>query len=151
MHEARIVQHRGMWAFICVTCGSQFAESEREPGHCPICEDERQYVGLHGQKWTTLDDLRGSHKNRFVEEEPGLLSMVTNPRVGIGQRAFLLRTPGGQYPLGLHFADRRGNCQDSDGRGRVDLGPINVIASEAKQSIVPRSRHGLLRRKCSSQ
>ena len=84
-----------MRAFICITCGSEFAESEHEPERCPICEDERQYVGLQGQKWTTLEDLRSSHRNRFRDEEPGLLSIVTNPRFGIGQRAFLVRTPGG--------------------------------------------------------
>jgi glyoxylase-like metal-dependent hydrolase (beta-lactamase superfamily II) len=84
-----------MRAFICITCGSEFAESEHEPERCPICEDERQYVGLQGQKWTTLEELRSAHRNRFRDEEPGLLSIVTNPRFGIGQRAFLVRTPGG--------------------------------------------------------
>jgi predicted Zn-ribbon and HTH transcriptional regulator len=36
--------------FICVTCGSQFAETVKEPASCPICEDERQYIGVGGQR-----------------------------------------------------------------------------------------------------
>ena len=81
--------------FICVTCGTQFKESAAAPAGCPICEDERQYVGLDGQRWTTLDELRRDYRNRFHEEEDGLTSFVTEPKFGIGQRAFLLQTPDG--------------------------------------------------------
>jgi hypothetical protein len=81
--------------FICVTCGSQFGESVRPPEHCPICEDERQYVNPDGQQWTTLDALRTSHRTIFKEEERGLHSINAEPKVGIGQRAFLIRTPNG--------------------------------------------------------
>lgn len=81
--------------FICVTCGAQFPELADPPARCPICEDERQYVGLDGQQWTTLDELRRDHRNRFQEEEHSLTSFVTEPKFGIGQRAFLLQTPDG--------------------------------------------------------
>lgn len=81
--------------FICVTCGTQFAPSNREPDRCPICEDERQYVGPGGQKWTTLAELRQQHRNIFTEVEPGLHVIQTEPKVGIGQRAFVIRTPTG--------------------------------------------------------
>lgn len=81
--------------FICVTCGTQYPRSEKPPEHCPICEDERQYVGLNGQKWTTLDAIRLNHKNVFKEEEPGLFSINTEPSFSIGQRAFLIRTTQG--------------------------------------------------------
>ena len=43
---------------ICTTCGTQFAASEAPPAACPICQDERQYVGWAGQQWTTLEQLR---------------------------------------------------------------------------------------------
>jgi hypothetical protein len=81
--------------YLCVTCGTQFPESSQPPEHCPICEAERQYVGLDGQKWTTLESLRSSHKNIIKQEEPGLYSINTEPRFGIGQRAFLIQTPKG--------------------------------------------------------
>lgn len=81
--------------WICVTCGTQFAAREKEPPACPICQDERQYVGHNGQTWTTLDRYRQTHKNAFFEEEPNLHSILPSPKAGIGQRAFLVRTPEG--------------------------------------------------------
>jgi hypothetical protein len=80
---------------ICVTCGTQFAESPQPPAHCPICEDERQYVGHDGQQWTTLEAYRKTHRNVLTEEEPNLHSVHPQPKAGIGQRAFLVRTAEG--------------------------------------------------------
>ena len=85
----------GGTAYLCITCGTQFAESARPPAHCPICEDERQYVHPDGQQWTTLEDLRASHKNVIKKEEDRLYSINTEPKFGIGQRAFLIRTDDG--------------------------------------------------------
>jgi glyoxylase-like metal-dependent hydrolase (beta-lactamase superfamily II) len=82
-------------AYMCVTCGTQYPPSERAPEHCPICEDDRQYIGPNGQRWTTLDEMRGHYHNRFYALEPGLTGMVTEPHFAIGQRAFLLETPNG--------------------------------------------------------
>jgi hypothetical protein len=85
----------GKARYLCVTCGSQFGESVGPPARCPICEDERQYVGWDGQRWTTLDEMRGHFHNAIREEEPGLHSIHTQPKIGIGQRALLVRTPAG--------------------------------------------------------
>jgi glyoxylase-like metal-dependent hydrolase (beta-lactamase superfamily II) len=81
--------------FICVTCGMQYAAAPRPPAHCPICEDERQYVGHAGQQWTTLGGYRKTHKNVFAEPEPNLHTILPEPKAGIGQRAFLVRTNEG--------------------------------------------------------
>lgn len=80
--------------FICVTCGTQFAPTSEEPEHCPICEDERQYVGWSGQRWTTLDALRSDHTNR-IRDDLGLTGIGTDPSFAIGQRALLVRSPQG--------------------------------------------------------
>ncbi|MBV9504894.1 MAG: MBL fold metallo-hydrolase [Acidobacteriia bacterium] len=80
---------------ICVTCGTQYADSSRWPEHCLICEDERQYIGLDGQKWTVLEELRRDHHNQMQLEEPGLASLVTEPTFAIGQRAFVVQTGEG--------------------------------------------------------
>src|SRR3954464_5374099 len=82
---------------LCVTCGSQFAETSGPPERCPICLDERQYVGAQGQEWTTLEAMRqqGKWTNAIREQEPGLVGIGTEPKFGIGQRALLLRTPKG--------------------------------------------------------
>lgn len=81
--------------YMCVTCGVQFAETAESPAACPICEDERQYVGWDGQTWTTVEDLARDHHNLITELEPGLTSIRTEPKVGIGQRALLVQQPEG--------------------------------------------------------
>ncbi|MEZ4862451.1 MAG: hypothetical protein R3C14_14145 [Caldilineaceae bacterium] len=81
--------------YICVTCGTQFAATATTPAHCPICEDERQYIGHNGQQWTTLAQLRTTHKNQVREHEPQLVGIGTEPRFAIGQRALLVQSPGG--------------------------------------------------------
>src|SRR5262249_12695631 len=82
-------------AFICITCGTQYPPSADPPKHCPICEDERQYVGLNGQEWTKLEAFKREHKNVIRQEEPGLYSINPQPKVGIGQRAFLVQSDRG--------------------------------------------------------
>ncbi|MDX1520791.1 MAG: MBL fold metallo-hydrolase [Anaerolineae bacterium] len=84
-----------MTNYICQTCGTQFSEIAVPPDHCPICEDERQYIGHQGQQWTTLDDLQKTHHNVIREVEPNLTGIGTDPRFAIGQRALLVQTPEG--------------------------------------------------------
>jgi hypothetical protein len=81
--------------FLCRTCGVQFADSDAPPPRCPICEDERQYVGLGGQSWTTLEQLRLGAANTWRQLAPGLLALRTMPAFGIDQRALLVLTPDG--------------------------------------------------------
>ncbi len=81
--------------FICVTCGTQFAETDEPPEKCEICEDERQYVGWSGQQWTTLDELRQSHRSVVRLEELGLYGIGMEPSFAIGQRALLITNPKG--------------------------------------------------------
>ena len=81
--------------YICATCGVQYTESEIPPTHCLICEDDRQYVGPNGQKWTTLDAVQQNHKNEFRAVEPNLTGFTTTPTFCIGQRPLLIQTPNG--------------------------------------------------------
>lgn len=81
--------------FTCMTCGTQYAESKHSPDACAVCEDDRQYVKVTGQQWTTLDKLRLTHRNSIRLEEPGLIGIGVEPHFGIGQRALLVRTPQG--------------------------------------------------------
>lgn len=110
-------------SWICATCGVQFAPSAEPPPRCPICEDDRQYVGLAGQTWISPAELAGKHRNVFAEEEPGLWSIRTDPVFGIGQRAYLIQTREGNLlwdSITLVDAEtvRRAN----------DLGGIRAIA-----------------------
>src|SRR4051795_13136453 len=78
-----------MERFICVTCGTQVAESDRPPPSCPICTDQRQYVGRDGQRWTTLEALAADHTNT-IRDEGELVGIGTEPSFAIGQRALLV-------------------------------------------------------------
>ncbi len=78
---------------ICLTCGVQYAAPR---GNCPICEDERQYVGWQGQQWTSLNELRAAgHRPMIAEEGAGVVGVGADPATAIGQRALLVRTPSG--------------------------------------------------------
>ncbi len=78
---------------ICLTCGVQYPAPRQD---CPICHDERQYVGWDGQRWTTLAELKqAGHRGRVEEEGPGITGIGASPATAIGQRALLVRTPAG--------------------------------------------------------
>ncbi len=80
--------------FICRTCGTQFSETASPPDGCPICLDERQYVPLEGQRWTTLEELRRTLKARW-EPQGNYIGIGPKPSFGIGQRALLVESPDG--------------------------------------------------------
>jgi glyoxylase-like metal-dependent hydrolase (beta-lactamase superfamily II) len=108
---------------VCATCGTQFAETLQPPAHCPICEDERQYVGWGGQQWTDLDQLRSTHKSVVREEAPGLAGIGTEPSFAIGQRALLVKSPGGNV-----LWDCISLIDEAAVRAVRDLGGIRAIA-----------------------
>lgn len=78
---------------VCVTCGVQF--DRVDPDECPICTDDRQYVGSDGQRWTTVDAVMREHRTVVREEEPGLWGVGSEPSFAIGQRALIVPGEGG--------------------------------------------------------
>jgi len=108
--------------WICATCGVEHADAE---GTCAICADERQWVPAGGQRWTTLGELeRAGHRVCVEELEADLFAITTQPKVGIGQHAHLVRTPAGNLlwdPVGF---------VDEEAAARVrSLGPVRAIAA----------------------
>jgi hypothetical protein len=81
--------------YICKTCGVQYQDSKKPPAHCPICEDERQYIGSNGQEWTTPEKLRKDHINEIRFLEQNLYGIGTSPTFAIGQRALLVCSRNG--------------------------------------------------------
>ncbi len=79
---------------ICLTCGTQFAPTAAMPTGCPICDDERQYVGRGGQRWTTRAALAREHRLR-IEDDDGITGLGLAPGFAIDQRAALLPTDAG--------------------------------------------------------
>jgi glyoxylase-like metal-dependent hydrolase (beta-lactamase superfamily II) len=84
-----------MRAYICETCGVQYPPGDLPPESCLVCQDERQYVGHNGQRWTTLEQLQGQYRNAIVELEAGLHRITTEPEFAVGQGALLVRTEAG--------------------------------------------------------
>jgi glyoxylase-like metal-dependent hydrolase (beta-lactamase superfamily II) len=84
-----------MTNYICMTCGVQHRDTTAAPEHCPICEDERQYIGHKGQRWTTIPEMQVNHHNRIEEVDVNLTGIGSVPAFGIGQRALLVQTPKG--------------------------------------------------------
>jgi hypothetical protein len=78
-----------MKRYICVACGTQFADSQAPPPSCPICDDPRQYVPPEGQRWTTLEQLAAEHTNN-QRAEGQFRGIGTEPAFAIGQRALLV-------------------------------------------------------------
>src|SRR4030095_903374 len=112
-------QNPEMQNFICVQCGTHFSEMAKPPLHCPICEDERQFVRHGGQEWTTLQRLTADHRNRFEEEGPRLLGIGTEPEFAIGQRALLVQSAAGNLLWDcIALLDNRKNA-DRSARGGI--------------------------------
>ena len=112
-----------MTYYICITCGTQFAQTDEAPIHCPICEDERQYVGQGGQQWTTLSELRKNHRNRIDPLEANLYGIGTEPKFAIGQRALLIQSDAGNV-----LWDCVSLIDDATIERVNELGGVSVIA-----------------------
>ena len=84
-----------MTSFLCQACGTQFPEADEPPDACPICEDDRQYVPEEGQQWVAYDEVRATHRADIREEQPRLTGIGMTPSFGIGQRALLVESAGG--------------------------------------------------------
>ncbi|KPM34212.1 hypothetical protein AK830_g12359 [Neonectria ditissima] len=83
---------------LCATCGTQFPTADRSAVKtCHICDDPRQFVPPSGQSFTTLGDAARTHANEFTPcaSDPRLTFITTTPKLAIGQRAVLVRTPAG--------------------------------------------------------
>jgi hypothetical protein len=80
--------------FSCFQCGAQFPESDAPPQHCPICEDERQFVAWGGQKWLSREELATTHRLVW-RDDFGVPGIGMDPSFAIGQRALLLRDGDG--------------------------------------------------------
>ena len=114
-----------MTLWICATCAVEYPDTEQPPETCAICSDERQYVRPSGQRWTTPAELEAAgHRGSLTEIEPGLFGVDISPSVGIGQRALLVQTPGGNL-----LWDPTGYLDDDLAVQVTAVGGVAVIAA----------------------
>jgi glyoxylase-like metal-dependent hydrolase (beta-lactamase superfamily II) len=108
---------------ICATCAVE--RDEPAPELCPICTDERQYVPEDGQKWLMLDGLEREGQQTLVKvNEPGLIGIKPEPKVGIGQTAQLVVTPEGSL-----LWDPVGYVDDAAVKAVLARGPVLAVAA----------------------
>ena len=108
---------------LCSTCGTSYAMADDGPEQCKICDDERQYVPVTGQKWTDFCTLQSTHCNKWKQHDADLFSIKTVPAFAINQRAFLLRTAEGNI-----LWDCIANLDDATRALITALGGLKAIA-----------------------
>ena len=79
---------------ICSTCGTHYTEIPAD-GICTICKDDRQYIPVGGQRWTTPDDLNKNHSVRILKLSERIYELEIVPQFAIGQRALLVLSDQG--------------------------------------------------------
>lgn len=147
-------------AWTCITCATQFAPSPAPPAHCPVCEDDRQYVAWDGQRWTTHDALQRQYRLRIGNDD-GLLAIAVDGSFAIPQRLLHLRTDAGNMlweSLGLVEGTAVRALMQAGGVNRIvvshphfysamvewseALGGVEILLHEADRDWVRRpSRH----------
>lgn len=96
---------------ICTACGTQFPTGDDDDDDkqrittCFICDDPRQFTPPSGQSFTTLRRLSSESSSptghavtnefRPYSQDDRITFIHTVPKVAIGQRCALLRTPAG--------------------------------------------------------
>lgn len=94
-----------MTTYLCATCAVETDGARSAEQICPICADDRQYVPPDGQRWTTVAELvAGGSRLDWFEVEDNLVGLRSEPPVGIGQQAMLVRGTSGNLlwdPPGL--------------------------------------------------
>jgi hypothetical protein len=144
-------------AWICATCAVQYPDTAEPPAHCPICEDERQYIGWDGQQWTTVPDLARDHTTVLRVEEPDLIGVGIEPAFGIGQRALLVRTPQGNVLwdcIALLDETARSEITDLGGIDTICLSHphfyganIDIADAFGARVLLPRADQGWIQRR----
>ncbi|ARS37811.1 MBL fold metallo-hydrolase [Pontibacter actiniarum] len=80
---------------ICATCGTRYASAKTAESTCPICLDDRQYVGNGGQKWLSYDELAKGRGIRTNKLQTDLYELKITPAFAIGQKAHLVLSKSG--------------------------------------------------------
>lgn len=80
---------------ICATCGTRYATTKTATDTCPICTDERQYVGDGGQTWTSYNSLAKGHSIKIAKLQDNLYELKITPDFAISQKAHLVLAKGG--------------------------------------------------------
>ena len=79
---------------ICNTCGVRYGTSII-PTICEICADDRQYLGLTGQVWTSYNELAAKSSIRFSRLLSTIYDLRVAPAFAIAKKAHLVLSSSG--------------------------------------------------------
>lgn len=114
-----------MTAWLCRACAIEHSPTPEPPEVCAICSDERQFVPVGGQRWTTQAELAAEGYRATVEQlEPGLHGIEVVPELAIGQRGLLLQTSAGNL-----LWEPPGYLDDELVERVRDLGGVAVVSA----------------------
>lgn len=114
-----------MPVWICKACAVEHPDTAEPPTACRICSDDRQYVPMTGQAWTTLAELAAAGTSLSITQtEPDLFGVSEAPQVGIGQRMHLIRTAAGNVVW-----DPTGYVDAVGAAAVLEYGPVVAIAA----------------------
>jgi hypothetical protein len=82
-------------ALICTTCGTQYPPDQQVPELCTICNDDRQYIGDNGQKWTSMEVLKNNYSTRISKLNDQIAALKMQPDFSLANRALLVQSPEG--------------------------------------------------------
>lgn len=80
---------------ICTTCGTRYSDEHFDENLCPVCADDRQYINLKGQRWTSYDEMKKTHSLYFNKLRDDIYEISIRPSFAIGQKAHLIVHPEG--------------------------------------------------------
>ncbi|WP_242929039.1 MBL fold metallo-hydrolase [Pontibacter vulgaris] len=80
---------------ICATCGTRYATAKTTTDTCPICGDERQYVGDGGQTWLSYNDVAKGKSIQVTKLQENIYELKITPSFAIGQKAHLVISKSG--------------------------------------------------------
>lgn len=80
---------------ICATCGTRYTSAKTTTDACPVCLDDRQYVGDKGQVWHSYTELAKNRSIRFTQLDDNLYTLQPVPNFAIGQQAYLVLSEAG--------------------------------------------------------
>ena len=125
--------------YICITCGTQFAETA---GAARALPDLRGRAAVRRPRRAALDyagETAARPPQRDHAGGAGADRIGTEPKFAIGQRALLVRTPRRQRALGLRHAARRRRPRRGP-RARAGIGAIAISHPHYYSAMVEWSR-----------
>ena len=79
--------------YLCTNCGLWQSHFET-PKTCPVCTDFRHTPPNDGWEFLTFEQTAERYRTRWHEDELGVITFTTEPKLGIGPSSYLMARKG---------------------------------------------------------